>query len=227
MSAVRLEGLKVGYDRPLLSVDSAVIRAGERVALTGDNGSGKSTLVKTLVGRLSPLAGRFHGPGRRRTGYLPQQGTEDRQFPISLYEWVLSGFWHRRGPLSAFQDADHDAVHDVLDRMRLLDRAEAPLDELSGGQWQRARLTRLLMQGAEWLVLDEPFNNIDEVSQSLILSELRGAAQAGCSVLCVLHDMSLARRAFDTHWHLCDGQLHRADRLLDTAPSHRAPGGVS
>jgi len=226
MSAVRLEGVKVGYDRPLLSVDSVEIRTGERVALTGDNGSGKSTLVKTLVGRMSPLAGRCLGPGRRRTGYLPQQSSEDRQFPISLYEWVLSGFWYQRGLLSAFRGVDHEAVHELLDRMRLLDRAEAPLDELSGGQWQRARLARLFIQGAEWLVLDEPFNNIDEVSQSLILSELRAAADAGCSVLCVLHDIALARREFDTHWHLCDGTLHRADQLASVS-AEPAPEALS
>ncbi len=224
MSGLHLEGLIVGYERPLLAVDSASIQPGERVALTGDNGSGKSTLVKTLVGLLAPLGGRCIGPDRCRVGYLPQQGREDRQFPVSVYEWVLSGYWGKRGPLAAFSRSDHTDTNDLLSRLGLLDRAEAPLNELSGGQWQRTRLARLLVQNADCLVLDEPFNNIDEISQSLILTELHTAARAGCSVLCVLHDMALARRAFDTHWHLCDGSLHRAD-LHETVGPAGSPSG--
>lgn len=211
MSRIHLQGLMVGYERPLLAVDSASIQPGERVALTGDNGSGKSTLVKTLVGLLAPLGGQCIGPDRRCIGYLPQQGGEDRHFPVSVYEWVLSGYWGKRGPLAAFFRSDHNNTNGLLNRLGLLDRAEAPLNELSGGQWQRTRLARLLVQNADCLVLDEPFNNIDEISQALILTELHTAARAGCSVLCVLHDMALARRAFDTHWHLCDGGLHSAD----------------
>jgi ABC-type Mn2+/Zn2+ transport system ATPase subunit len=211
MSCLKLEGLSVGYDRPLLTIDSAAIDAGERVALTGDNGSGKSTLVKTLVGLLPSLAGRCIAPARHGLGYLPQQGSEDRQFPLSVYEWVLSGLTGHLGPFGAFRRPDHARVTDLLDRLGLLDRSKAPLQELSGGQWQRTRLARLLVQGSHCLMLDEPFNNIDELSQSLILAELQLAAQFGCPILCVLHDMALARRAFDTHWHLCDGHLHRAD----------------
>lgn len=219
MSGIHLKGLRVGYEHPLLTVGAASIGAGERVALTGDNGSGKSTLVKTLVGLLSPLGGRCTGPDRRQIGYLPQQGREDRQFPVSVYEWVLSGFWGKRGPLAAFSRSDHSSTNDLLGRLGLLNRCEAPLNELSGGQWQRTRLARLLVQRFDCLVLDEPFNNIDEMSQSLILKELQTAAQAGCSVLCVLHDMALARRAFDTHWHLCDGRVHSADLHQTGSPA--------
>lgn len=218
MSRLQLEGLSIGYDRPLLGVRSAAIQAGERIALTGDNGSGKSSLVKTIVGLLPPLAGRCIVPRHRSIGYLPQLSSEDRQFPLSVYEWVLSGLWRKRGPLVAYHDSDHACTAELLSRLGLLAFADSRLDELSGGQWQRTRLARLLVQGAHYLVLDEPFNNIDEMSQSLILKELYEAARAGCSVLCVLHDMRLARRAFDTHWHLCDGRLHRADLRKTSAP---------
>ncbi len=210
MAVVRLDRLEAGYDRPLVRIESAVLRPGERVALTGDNGCGKTTLLKTLVGQLAPLDGHCECPEPWRIGYLPQQGEEDRQFPLSVYEWVLSGFWARRGWRSAFRKPDHDRARELLERFALVAEADAPLDCLSGGQWQRARLARLLVMPKALLVLDEPFNNVDEVSQSLILSELRAITRTGCALLCVLHDTGLARRAFDTGWHLCDGQLHIA-----------------
>lgn len=210
MAVVRLNRLEAGYERPLVRIESAELQPGERVALTGDNGSGKTTLLKTLVGQLAPLAGRCECPESWRIGYLPQQGEEDRQFPLSVYEWVLSGFWARRGWRSAFRRPDHDRAVALLERFGLAAEADAPLDRLSGGQWQRARLARLLVMPKAWLVLDEPFNNVDEVSQSLILSELRAITRAGCALLCVVHDTALARRAFDTGWHLCDGHLHIA-----------------
>ncbi|MFG1496732.1 ATP-binding cassette domain-containing protein [Saccharospirillum sp. HFRX-1] len=215
MNLVELKQLSVGYDRPLLYIEQAQLKPGDRVALIGANGSGKSTLLNTLTGRIPALGGSLRLPPAKQIGYLPQQSEQDRDFPISVFEWVLSGHWHRRGLFAAFSRSDQMLVQQQLQRFELLSLSHRPLDQLSGGQWQRARLARLLVQQPRWLLLDEPFNNLDELSQTVMMAAIQDASEAGTAVLCVLHDSKLAASGFELHWHIAQGQL-------DTSASTRA-----
>ena len=208
MSLVELNQLSVGYDRPLLYIEQAHLNPGERVALTGANGSGKSTLLNTLAGRIPALSGSCQQPPPEEIGYLPQQSEQDRDFPISVFEWVLSGHWNRRGLFAAFSRSDQAQVQRVLQRFELHSLSQRPLHQLSGGQWQRARLARLLVQQPRWLLLDEPFNNLDEHSQAVMISAIKESSQAGTAVLCVLHNRALAASTFTQHWHLEQGRLN-------------------
>ena len=207
MNLVELKQLSVGYDQPLLYIDQAWLKPGDRVALTGANGSGKSTLLNTLTGRIPALGGSLQQPPANEFGYLPQQSEQDRDFPISVFEWVLSGHWHRRGLFAAFSRSDQILVQQMLQRFELLSLSQRPLAQLSGGQWQRARLARLLVQQPRWLLLDEPFNNLDEHSQTVMMAAIQDASEAGTAVLCVLHNRALAASGFERHWHITQGQL--------------------
>lgn len=217
MSLVDIHQLSVGYDRPLLHIPAARLDAGKLVALTGPNGSGKSTLLNTLIGRLPALSGTLQRPAAHATGYLQQQSEQDRDFPLSLFEWVLSGHWHRRGLFAAFTGKDRQQVEQWLRRFDLNSLSNNPLHQLSGGQWQRARLARLLVQQPSWLLLDEPFNNLDEHSQQLMVEALQAITQTGTAVLCVLHNQALVNRVFDDHWHILDGQL-----ITQSTPADRS-----
>ena len=89
------EDVTLGYEhKPLLEHLTLTVRAGDYLCIVGENGSGKSTLLRSLLGLLSPLAGKIDCPAQRegRLGYLPQQTPTQRDFPATVTEVVLSGF---------------------------------------------------------------------------------------------------------------------------------------
>ena len=93
------EDVTLGYEhKPLLEHLTLTVRAGDYLCIVGENGSGKSTLLRSLLGLLSPLAGKIDCPAQRegRLGYLPQQTPTQRDFPATVTEVVLSGFSNRR-----------------------------------------------------------------------------------------------------------------------------------
>ena len=93
------EDVTLGYEhKPLLEHLTLTVRAGDYLCIVGENGSGKSPLLRSLLGLLSPLAGKIDCPAQRegRLGYLPQQTPTQRDFPATVTEVVLSGFSNRR-----------------------------------------------------------------------------------------------------------------------------------
>ena len=93
------EDVTLGYEhKPLLEHLTLTVRAGDYLCIVGESGSGKSTLLRSLLGLLSPLAGKIDCPAQRegRLGYLPQQTPTQRDFPATVTEVVLSGFSNRR-----------------------------------------------------------------------------------------------------------------------------------
>src|SRR3954453_2853539 len=111
--ALRFEDLTLGYERhPAVHHLSGTVQQGALVAVVGPNGAGKSTLFKGTVGLLMPLAGRIErgGLAPRQFAYLPQSAEIDRSFPISVYDMVAMGLWHRTG---LFGGIDRGAQHEI------------------------------------------------------------------------------------------------------------------
>jgi len=105
---LRFHDVTLGYERhPAVHHLSGALRAGSLTAVVGPNGAGKSTLLKGMVGLLRPLAGsiRGEGLGRGDIAYLPQQAEIDRTFPISVFDTVQLGHWHKVGPFGAIDGA--------------------------------------------------------------------------------------------------------------------------
>lgn len=81
------EDVTLGYEhKPLLEHLTLTVRVGDYLCIVGENGSGKSTLLRSLLGLLSPLAGKIDCPAQRegRLGYLPQQTPTQRDFPATV-----------------------------------------------------------------------------------------------------------------------------------------------
>lgn len=206
--AIATEDLTVRYD-DVLALDRVSLRvgAGRVTGLIGVNGAGKSTLFKALMGLVAPDSGtvRLAGedPARaRRAGllsYVPQSEGVDATFPISVGEVVALGRYGRLGPTRRLRPVDRTAVADALHRVGLSELADRPIGRLSGGQRKRVFVARGLAQGAEILLLDEPFAGVDTASETTIVSLLRGLAGEGHTLLVSTHD------------------LHTLDRLADDA----------
>ena len=213
--AVEVKDLTVIYDRtPALEHVELTLPAGLLISIVGPNGAGKSTLLRTLVGSLVPAHGRvrIHGEPaenqRRRSliAYMPQQEQIDWDFPLSVFDVVMSGRygrirleggWRRLMPPSLVGHHHHQAVRKALEAVNLIDRMDQSIDTLSGGQRKRVLLARALVQDARLLLLDEPLVGVDRRSEALIMDVLRQARSEGRTVVMVTHDIAAARQHAD------------------------------
>ncbi|GHD57001.1 metal ABC transporter ATP-binding protein [Jeongeupia chitinilytica] len=168
---------------------------GRSTAIVGPNGAGKTTLLKAMAGLLPLASGQIHAP--ERVAYLPQRTELDRQFPMTVAELALSGSWRRSGAWRRLDRAEQERATHALAHMGLAELANRPIGTLSGGQLQRARFARLMVQDAPVLLLDEPLNNLDPASRDLLLKQLTDWQMEGRTVIAVMHDLDLVSRHFD------------------------------
>lgn len=194
---------------------SVRIPAGGITALVGPNGAGKSTML-TMIGRLLGIdEGAIEIAGydvtRSRSRDLARIVSVLRQenhYVTRLTVRQLVGFGrfpHSQGRLTA---ADEQAISEAIDFLDL-GRLEARyLDELSGGQRQRAYVAMVLAQDTEYLLLDEPLNNLDMRHSVQMMRRLEAAArELGRTIVVVLHDINFAARYADRILAMKDGKV--------------------
>ncbi|UXU76655.1 MULTISPECIES: iron ABC transporter ATP-binding protein [unclassified Paracoccus (in: a-proteobacteria)] len=214
MIRIRNLGKDHGRTTVLDGIDLDLPRGGV-TALVGPNGAGKSTLL-SLIARLDrPDRGSVtvdgldvqRTPGAqlaRRLAILRQ----DNHLTARLSVRDLVGFGRfphcggRPGP------EDHAAVARALDYLELTPLADRFLDQLSGGQRQRAFVAMVLAQDTDYLLLDEPLNNLDmRHAQAMMRLLARTARDLGKTVLVVLHDINFAACHADRIVALKGGRL--------------------
>ena len=193
------EDVTLGYEhKPLLEHLTLTVRAGDYLCIVGENGSGKSTLLRSLLGLLSPLAGKIDCPAQRegRLGYLPQQTPTQRDFPATVTEVVLSGFANKRGLHFFYSAAEKSAALMNMGKLGVLELQNRCYRELSGGQQQRVLLARALCAADRLLILDEPVTGLDPAATQDLYKTLRYLNEKEkMAVIMVTHDMSIAERA--------------------------------
>ena len=201
------------------------ITPGSRIAVIGPSGAGKSTLIEALAGfrPLSKGAVLWKGKdlskvesGKRPIAMLFQDGN---LFPhLTVAQNVGLGV-HPNLRLDSAQQAQ---VQAALARVGLEDMANRKPAALSGGQQSRVALARVLVQGRDLLLLDEPFAALGPALKMEMLdlvAEL--VAETGATLLMVSHDPSDARRIADQVVLVADGQAHppmETASLLDNPP---------
>ena len=198
---IRLDNLTLGYDRhPAVHHLSGEIPAGALVAVVGPNGAGKSTLLKGLAGELRPIGGRIVlselPPGG--LAYMPLRGEIDHSFPISVFEVVAMGLWHEIGAFGGLSRSQRERVRAALAAVGMSGFESRPIGSLSGGQLQRARFARLMLQDAPLILLDEPFAAIDSRTVDDLVALILGWHAEGRTILTVVHDLEQVRRHFPT-----------------------------
>jgi len=197
--AIRLVNLTLGYDRrPAVHHVDAVIAPGTALAVCGPNGAGKSTLLKGIAGLLAPIGGRidYDNPDPRAIAYLPQLIEIDRSFPITVRDFVAMGALRRTGLFGRLSAQDRLRIEQAIERVGLHGFEQRSIETLSGGQMQRVMFARLIMQNERVILLDEPFGAIDEKTAADLLLLIAQWCAEGRTVIAVLHDLDLARRAF-------------------------------
>ncbi|SNB76807.1 zinc/manganese transport system ATP-binding protein [Arboricoccus pini] len=213
-AAITLDDLTLAYDRrPAVQHVSGVFPCGSLTAIVGPNGAGKSTLLKGIVGLIRPSRGRVTcASGRAQIAYLPQQAEIDRSFPIMVGDAVAAGAWRRIGVMRAIGPDIRGQVQDALSAVGLEGFARRPVGSLSAGQFQRVLFARLLLQDASIILLDEPFNAVDQRTTADLLRLVRHWHGEQRTIIAVLHDYEQVRAHFPT-------TLLLARRLLEWGPT--------
>ncbi|RFZ87690.1 ATP-binding cassette domain-containing protein [Shinella sp. WSJ-2] len=200
---------------PILHDVSLDIAKGGVVALIGPNGAGKSTLL-SLVARLQALQ-----TGTISVDGLPVDTTPGRDLAkvlailrqdttvasrLRVRELVGFGrFPHGRDRLT---DEDHAIVDAAMAQFDLTDLSDRFIETLSGGQRQRALVAMAFAQGTDYLLLDEPLNNLDMYYSRALMRSLRSVADAGGkTVVIVLHDINQASAHADRIVAMKDGRI--------------------
>ena len=201
---LRAESLQVKVGaRQLLSGASVCLSKGQWVCVCGPNGAGKSTLMRALAGLQAStgevqLMGRplSQWPAAQRAARLSWMGqAQPVPFDLSVHDVVQLGRWPHRH-IGQLGDASHDrAVKDALMAMGLQNLAQRGLQEVSGGECQRALLARAMASQTPVMLFDEPLNHLDMPHQHAWLAWLKAHVATGAGVLTVMHDLNLALAA--------------------------------
>ena len=197
-------------------------------SIVGPNGAGKSTLLKVLAGLLPyqgevTLLGQSLAtlPRRERARELAWLGqSEVSGDDLTVWDVAMLGRLPHQTWLGSPSAADHAAVEQALKATQAWDWRARTLGQLSGGERQRVLLARALAVQAKVLLMDEPLANLDPPHQADWLGLVRTLVKQGCTVVSVLHEISMALQADEmlvvahgrvTHQGACgDAATHRA-----------------
>ena len=192
---------------------SAEVCAGEITHLVGPNGAGKSTL-------LTRMAGLSDGPGRvlfnnqsvmewhattlaHHRAWLTQHQTPPFAMPVWHYLQL-----HQSAPGS------DEVMMRLAKALNLTHKLTQPVNQLSGGEWQRVRLAAVFMQidpqinaQGQLLLLDEPMNSLDVAQQAALDKLLHSFKNAGIAIVMSSHDLNHSLGHADNVWLLRDGVL--------------------
>jgi iron complex transport system ATP-binding protein len=202
--------------RAILNDVSLSLSSGQLVALVGPNGAGKTTLLRALAG-LVPSTGRIEIGGdhlsslslrerAKRFGYLPQGHLV--HWPLPAKDVVALGRYpHGATDPARLSPHDEQAVRRAMQATSVVEFADRPVTELSGGERSRVALARVLAVEAPVVLADEPTASLDPRYQIDVMINLRAAADNGVLVVVVTHDLGLASRFAETVLVMSDGRL--------------------
>lgn len=233
---VTIENLTVSYrQHPALHHISGCFAPGSLTAVIGPNGSGKSTLLKSIMGLLRPAGGRVRlGTPRARIAYMPQLTDIDRTFPMSVQDCVQLGCWSATGAWGRVSPVLCQRVANAITEVGLAGFEQRTVGSLSSGQLQRVLFARLMVQDADLILLDEPFNAMDSRTTEALLTLIHRWHAEGRTVIAVLHDDEQVRTHFaqtvllarelvawgDTAAVLTNSNLQRARTLAEAWDDH-------
>jgi zinc transport system ATP-binding protein len=158
-----------------------------------------------------------------RVGYVPQRSNLGTGVPATVREVVGSGRIARRTPFLPMPRSGQDLVDAAIAVVGLEGRAGHPVSTLSGGQQQRVLVARTLAGEPDLLLLDEPNAGVDHASQLAIAETLGGRADAGASVVVVLHELGPFAPLIDRVVALREGRVTYdgpPDQLVEGAEPH-------
>ena len=218
MAKLKLENFYTGYkNKSIIKNINFSVDSSEWLGVIGPNGSGKSTLIKGILGITKSLKGNIYLKNEniknftnkiisQTISFLPQQ--LDVNLNITVGDLVALG----RSPYKEFWEfdlnkTDIEIINESLHLVDMHDLKNNLINQISGGQCQRAYLAMALAQDPEILILDEPTNALDLKYQIKFLEIIKTLKfDKKISVITILHDLNLAARYSDKIIALKNGE---------------------
>jgi ABC-2 type transport system ATP-binding protein len=207
---------------------SLQVARGEVFGLLGPNGAGKTTTISMLTGLLEPTGGKITVDGldlkghsnevKAKLGLVPQ---ELALYPTLSARQNLTFF----GRIYGLKGKElRQRVDEVLEMIRLTERADAPVEDYSGGMKRRVNIGAGLLHKPQILFLDEPTVGVDPQSRNAIFESVEALNRAGMSVIYTTHYMEEAQRLCHRVAIVDEGQLIALD--TPTALIRSLGGGI-
>ena len=214
---MKIINVSFSYDGKLKQVNgvSMELYGGKMVGVIGPNGAGKSTLLKAAAGILAVDGGRIVINGRNiRTaprrkvaevlGYMPQHVNIVAGYTVEQVV-AMGRYCHLKG-FGFATSHDQEVVEKAMAEAEVISFRDRDIDQLSGGEQQRALLGSVLAQEPEIMLLDEPTTGLDLHHQGAFFALLARQARAGKAVMVVTHDLNLAAKYCDELVLMCCGE---------------------
>ncbi|HSX48159.1 MAG TPA: ABC transporter ATP-binding protein [Candidatus Nanoarchaeia archaeon] len=208
-----------GEDTIALRDVNLQIKQGEFVAIMGPSGSGKSTLMN-IIGLLdSPSTGEYklegHDVSRLSDKSQAKMRREKIGFVFQSFNLIPRMSLQQNVELPMIYDRikparRHQRAVAVLNKVGLGDRASYRVNQISGGQLQRAAIARALVNQPSLILADEPTGNLDSKTGQVIMQLLTDLNHSGVTVIIVTHDLNIARFA-KRLVHVKDGRIESVE----------------
>ncbi len=221
---ITVKGLTKNFDDlPVLNGIDQEIAKGEVVVVIGPSGSGKSTFLRCLNMLEIPTSGHIYLDGeevtkkhadlnkiRRRMGMVFQQ------FNLFPHKTVMENITLAPVHLRVLsKEAAYQRGKELLERVGLVDKADAYPRQLSGGQQQRIAILRALAMNPDVMLFDEPTSALDPEMVGEVLDVMKQLAQSGMTMVVVTHEMGFAREVGDRVLFMDEGVVMEEGKPLD------------
>jgi iron complex transport system ATP-binding protein len=223
MDLLNIQQLDIGRRSALVSNINCNIGQGQLVVLTGVNGCGKSTMLKTIAGLIKPLSGNvavnghdisrldvrdraklvaFASTGRLQEDYITvREMISFGRFPFGRNLWN--------------QQAPDPLVEASIQLLNIGHIADAYLNKISDGEWQKANVCRALAQHTPLILMDEPTAFLDYPSKIQLFKDLRSiATQHQRVIILSTHDIDIASQYGTLYWHVSHGGMQSSEKPL-------------
>ncbi len=215
---IKTQSMTLGYhNKKIVHNVDLHIEKGKITTIVGPNGCGKSTVLKGISRLLNPIDGEVYLDDQRigeltskriakKIAILPQirKAPED----IRVRDLVALGRYPHLNWRGKLNQKDQEMIEWALEKTTMVDYADRRMDQLSGGEAQRAWIAMALAQKTEMIILDEPTTFLDLSHQLEVLELLAELNQKeGLSILMVLHDLNQAIRFSDQIYVMNQGRV--------------------
>jgi lipooligosaccharide transport system ATP-binding protein len=221
-------GLKKSYAdfEAVKGVDFEVHR-GECFGFLGPNGAGKTTTMKMIYAAAVPTSGELEVAGldvksaerevKRRIGVVPQENNLDEDLKVKENLLVFGRYFDLPRKLVRRR------AEELLEFVQLSDKADAKVEQLSGGMKRRLLIARALVNDPELVVLDEPTTGLDPQARHLVWDKLRQLTSEGKTLILTTHYMEEAAQLCDRLCIMESGWIIAEDTPRDLISKHVSP----
>ncbi len=213
---IELKSLCAGYGkRPVISNINTVINTGEITSVIGPNGCGKSTLVETASGIITPLSGNVLMDGEDIYGMSPNKRAKRISLmpqrinagALSVRSLVFHGRFPYLGYPRKYTDNDRKIVDWAMKTAGVYEISDKSMNEISGGQRQKAYIAMILAQDTDVVFMDEPLTFLDINYQLELVEIIKEMRRKGKTVILVMHDINIAMGFSDKIIAMKDGKI--------------------